>query len=270
MTPSAQTRRVDPQALLRRAPALGALGDGSLERGELEARLGISRATSHRHTRWLRDRGLVQRIDGEFHVTPVGRAVATSISEFEAEVETAFLLAPVVDALDAIGLTPPLGAFADATVTHPDGNPYGPMARYASLVRETGALRGFDTWTIAPTYMDEIQARILDGMQTELIDPIPMVEDLMENYPERCVQVCVSGNLVLRLHDELPFGLAIFDDRVGVAVDDPDTGTLTGFVDTDSPAVRDWAKAVYEHYRAESVLLEEFTKNGLRAAVTAA
>jgi hypothetical protein len=162
----------------------------------------------------------------------------------------------------------PLNAFAGATITTPDsGDPHGPMVRYLTLVRETSTLRGFDTWTIAPTYIGEIQDRILDGMETHLIDPIAVVEDVMDHYPERCVQVCVSGNLTIRLHDSLPFGLAIFDDRIGVAAHDPDTGALRAFVDTDSPVARDWAEAVYEAYEADSVVLEEFTRAGLRKAL---
>ena len=104
-------------------------------------------------------------------------------------------------------------------------------------------------------------------MTTELIDPLDVVEDVMDNYPEHCVQVCVSGHLTIRLHDSLPFGLAIFDDRIGVAVYDSDTSTLQGFVDTDDPEAREWAEAVYEAYEDESVLLENFTKKGLREAM---
>lgn len=90
----------------------------------------------------------------------------------------------------------------------------------------------------------------------------------MENYPERCVEVCASGNLTIRLRDALPFGLALFDDRVGVAVRDAETGALRSFVDTDSPAAREWAEAVYGRYEADSIPLERFTRTGLRDALT--
>lgn len=254
--------------LLRRAPTLEALRDGPLDRRDLEARLDVSRATSHRLTRWLGDRGLIERVDGEFRLTDLGRAVSASITEFKADVTTAFLLAPVVEALDETQPPLPLAAFRDAVVTTPgDGDPYAPMNRYVALVRETSTLRGCNTWAIAPTYMDEIQDRILDGMETDLVDPVSVVEDVMENYPERCVEVCVSGNLTIRLHDSLPFGLAIFDDRVGIAVRDPETTALVAFVDTDDPVAREWADAVYRTYVGESVRLEQFTRKGLRDAL---
>ena len=266
-------RPTDPDGyieLLRRVPMLEALRDGPLDRRTLEDRLDISRATSHRFTRWLGDRGLIERRDGEFRLTDLGRAVTETTAGFKADVGTAFLLAPAVAASDGTAPPIPIAAFADAVVTTPDrGDPYAPMLHYASLVRETTSLRGFDTWTIAPTYMDEIQERILDGMRTELVDPVSVVEDVMDRYPERCVEVCVSGNLTIRLHESLPFGLALFDDRIGLAVRDPDTGALRAFVETDSPEACEWAEAAYGAYRAESVVLETFTKRGLREALAA-
>lgn len=247
---------------------LEALCEGPLDRADLEERLAISRSTSHRFTRALVDRGLIERVDGAFRLTAVGEAVTDSVVEFKADVSTATLLAPVLEAVGDAVPPVPLAAFANATVTSAAaGDPHGPMTRYVSLVRETSTLCGFDTWAIAPTYMGEIQERILDGMETELIDPLSVVEDVMDSYPERCVEVCVSGHLAIRLHDSLPFGLAIFDDRIGLAVRDPDAGTLTAFVDTDDPAARDWANAVYGAFESESVPLTEFTKRGLREAM---
>lgn len=256
--------------LIRRAPMLEALGDQPLDRQDLEERLGISRATSHRFTRWLGDRGLIQRIDGEFHLTELGQVVTAAVTGFKTDITTAFQLAPVLETLGDTRPPLPLAAFSNAVVTTPvHGDPYAPMTRYVSLVRETKTLRGFNTWAIAPTYMDEIQECILDGMETDLIDPRPVVEDIMENYPERCVEVCVSGHLIIRIHDSLPFGLTLFDDRIGIAVRDPETNTLSAFIDTDSSVALEWAEAVYEAYKAESILLENFTKKGLRDAIAA-
>ncbi len=263
----------DPEGfleLIRRAPMLEALDGGPLDRRELEERLEMSRATSHRFTRWLSDRGLIERVDGEFRLTELGRTVTTTVVGFKSAVTAAFHLSPVLEATNETGVPVPLDAFADATVTNPDrGDPHGPMTRYVSLVRGTTTLRGFNTWTLAPTYMEEIQQEIIDGMETELIDPVSVVEDVMENYPERCVEVCVSGYLTIRLHDSLPFGLALFDDRIGIAVNDPETNTLRTFVDTDAPAARDWAEVIYEAYETDSVLLEDFTRTGLRKAIAA-
>lgn len=254
--------------LVKRASMLEALREESLDRSDLDHRLGISRATSHRHTNALIDLGLIDRVDGDFQLTGMGVAIVEAVDSFKSKIKMAYQLGPVLEEVGDSVPPIPLAAFADATVTSANkGDPHAPVYRYIALVRETETLRGFDTWSIAPTYMGEIQQQILKGMETELIDPIGVVEDVMENYPERCVQVCVSGYLTIWLHEMLPFGLAIFDDRIGLGVRDPETSLLHAFIDTDAPAAREWAKAVYETYKADAVRLDDFTKKGLREAM---
>ena len=106
-------------------------------------------------------------------------------------------------------------------------------------------------------------------METALVNPVAVVEDITDNYPERCVEVCVSGDLTIRLHDSLPFGLALFYGRVGSAVRDSETNTPTAFIDTDSTEAREWVESIYEAYKAESTPLVSFTREGLRDAVAA-
>lgn len=269
MNPTASEQAVLAE-LVQRSPVLAALSAGPLDRRDLEERLDVSRATSHRITRSLEARGMIERVDGAFRLTELGEVARAAVDRFETEVTVAVRLAPVVEAVADVAPLP-LAAFADARETRADrGDPHAPVVRFVDLVRETGTLRGFDTWSLAPTYMGEVQERILDGMRAELVDPLAVVEDVMEHYPEKCVEVCVSGNLDIWLHDSLPFGLAIFDERVGVAVIDPGTGTLRTFVDTDDRVARGWAETVFETYRDEAVFLEDFTKRGLQEATAGA
>jgi predicted transcriptional regulator len=243
-----------------------------LERRQLEDRLDVSRATSHRYVRTLEELGLIEKADGGFALTNLGTDIAATVATFETEVSARLRLAPMVDVMRNI--TPPvdIAAFEDATVTSVEhGDPFAPLTRFVSLVQVTETLRGINTCRIAPTYMDEFQGRILDGMQTELIDLPQILEDIMERYPEKCVQVCVSENLILWIHedrDALPFGLVLFDDRVGIGIFDTTKGSLEAFIDTDEPAAREWATAVYDQYQSESSHLENFTKKGLQDAVT--
>lgn len=66
------------------------------------------------------------------------------------------------------------------------------------------------------------------------------------------------------MHDDLPFSLAVFDDRVGIGVCESNARQLRVFVDTGSREVREWAEAVYEVYESEAFLMEEFTHQGFR------
>lgn len=181
--------------LVQRSPVLAALAEEPLDRPDLDERLDVSRATSHRITRSLTDRGLIERVDGAFQLTALGEAARAAVERFETEVSVALRQAPVVEAVADVAPLP-LSALADARETRADrGDPHAPVVCFLDLVRGTETLRGFDTWSIAPTYMEAIQERILSGMQAELVDPLDVVVDVMEHYPEKCVEVCVSGNL---------------------------------------------------------------------------
>lgn len=50
--------------------------------------------------------------------------------------------------------------------------------------------------------------------------------------------------------------LALFDDRVGIAGFDEETGTMRVFVDSDSAIARAWADRVFETYRDNSDEIE--------------
>ena len=257
--------------VLRHRHVFSELREESLERRQLEERLGVSRATSHRYVRTLEELGLVERIDGRFFLTNMGDDIAGTVATFETEIGSRLRLAPMVDVMENV--TPPVdvAAFEDATVTSVErGDPFAPLTRFISLVQETDTLLGINTCHIAPTYMGEFQGRILDGMETELIDGPRVLEDVMDRYPEKCVQVCVSENLTLWIHEvrnALPFGLVLFDDHVGIGLFDSAKGTLEAFIDTDEPSAVEWANVVYTQYKSESTELENFTKQGLQDAL---
>lgn len=256
--------------LLRRSMLLEVLRDERLDRAELQDRLDVSRATCHRHTRLLEELGTIEREDGRFGLTPSGELVVSTSVRFKRETATALHLAPVLEAVADAPVEVDVEAFADATVTSAEhGDPYSPVARFVALVAETETLRGFDVDVIAPVYMDEIQGRIVDGMRTETVVLPEVAENTLEGYPEKCMEACASGHLTVRLRDDLPFGVAILDDRVGIGVPERDSRQLRVFVDTDSPDVRAWAEALYETYESEAVVLEEFTRQGYRQAVEA-
>lgn len=266
-------RSKDPDLLIdliRRSPLLEELQQDTLDRDELQGRLDVSRATCHRHTRTLDELGVIERVDGRFQLTEAGRLLTDALTTFKRDARSALQLAPTLDAVGGAPIEIDAEAFAGATVTSAErGDPYSPVARFVALVQETETLRGLDVDAIAPLYMDEIQRRIVDGMNTEDITHPGAVKDSLDGYPDKCMEACASGYLTVRLHDDLPFGLAIFDDRVGIGVCERDTRNLRVFVDTDSSAVREWAEAVYEVYESEAILLEEYTQQGFREALEA-
>ena len=253
--------RIDTDRLgdfVRHGPVLEALLDEPLDRREIEDRLDVSRATSHRYTQWLDEQGFVEKTDGRFQLTWRGEVVAEEILRFEANVRTAHRLTPLLDVICEDHREFVFEPFVDATVTvaEPD-EPYGPVERFLSLVDDSDVFRGFNTTHMAPPVFGEFHQQMFEETDTEIIYLPQTVEKLFETYPERARDAIDRGHLALRTRDELPYGLAIFEERVGIGGYDETTGLMQVFVDTDSPIGREWAERVYASVRADSKPLEE-------------
>jgi predicted transcriptional regulator len=253
--------RVDTDLLgdiVRHGPVLEALRQEPLDRGEIEERLDISRATSHRFTKWLDEQGFVEKADGRFRLTGRGEAVADEVLRFEANVRTVHRMAPLLDLICEDHQEFVLEPFVGATVTvaEPD-DPYQPVERFISVVSESETFRGFNTTHMAPLVLGEFHQRVFDGTDTEIIYLPHIVEKLFETYPTQASEAIERGHLTLRTRDDLPYGLAIFDERVGLGGYEESTGLMQVFVDTDSPIAREWAERVYASVKADSDPLEE-------------
>ncbi|QLG62127.1 helix-turn-helix transcriptional regulator [Halorarum salinum] len=253
--------RIDTDLLgdvVRHGPVLEALLEEPLDRRGIEARLDVSRATSHRYTQWLDEQGFVEKADGRFQLTWRGEVVAEEVLRFEANVRTAHRLTPLLDAICEDHREFVVEPFVDATITVAElDDPYGPVERFLSLVDESEAFRGFNTTHMAPLVLGEFHRRVFDETDTEIIHLPATVRKLFETYPERAREAIDRGHLALRTRDDLPYGLALFDERVGIGGYDETTGLMQVFVDTDAPIGREWAERVYASVRADSEPLGE-------------
>lgn len=245
--------------LVRREPVLDVLREeDSIDRRELEQRLDVSRSTVHRFTRSLRENGLIERTGSEFVLTPLGEVTAEEVTKFQSTIETAWELAPILQAAATHDIDIDIKPFTDATVTSAaPGDPYRPVNRFMSLVKSTETLRGLDPASISPMHVDEMYDRIRNGMKTEAVYPLAVAKDFLTSYPKRAQTVLESGYLTLWIHNDLPFGLTLYDDRIGVGIYDDETGLLRIYADTDAPIAREWAEDVYTGYRADATPLME-------------
>lgn len=253
--------RVDTDLLgdiVRHGPVLEALRKKPLNRREIEACLDVSRATSHRFTRWLDQQGFVRKVDSRFQLTGRGEAVADEVLRFEANVRTVDRLAPLLDLICEDHQEFIIEPFVDArvTVAKPD-KPYKPVERFISLLSESNTFHGFNTTHMAPFVLGEFHRQIFDETDTEIIYLPGVVETLFETYPKRASEAIERDHLRLRTRDELPYGLAIFDDHVGIGGYDETTGLMAVFVDTDGTIAREWATWVYASVKANSEPLDE-------------
>lgn len=235
-----------------RVRVLDAVARRAQSRADLLAMTDVSQSTMGRTLRAFEDRGWIRRDGRHYEATQAGAFVATGMRDLVDRLETELTLRDICR-----WLPPPESGFtmelcADATVTVADAeDPYRPITRFRSLLGKTERLRfaGFDLALLEPS-RDDLTNNILEGMRTEIIDPPHVVQHIRSNYPEQFEAVLESGNLTLRVHDDLPpYGLGLFDDRVVISGYDSESGTVRALVDTDAPAAREWAESTYLDYR---------------------
>lgn len=235
--------------VVRRTAAFDAFESGPLDNRGLVEALSVSRPTAHRIISSFEDRRFVRRADGGYELTPLGRIVGDAVGAFREEVAVALSLQPFLDELESLaGFDHGLFSTASITTVEP-GDPYGPLARFLRLFEASSTVRGLDTTSIAPGNVERIHEEIAAGTEIDVVFEPEVVERLLEEYPELAADAFERDNVAISVHDDIPFGLALFDDRVGVSAYDSTTGTLLVFIDTDDHDAVAWGERVFERYK---------------------
>lgn len=242
-----------------RIAVLDALRDGPVTRAALQDDLDLDRVTLGRILTAFEERSWVVVDADEYATTFLGDLVAGRFGAFREFMATARDLRGLVGAVPAGTFDFPLERLGDATVTTAaEGDPYAPVRRFMECLRDSDSLRGYDTTTIAPIYVDEIREEILGGMITEIVYRPSVVDQIASDYRSAAAEAVESGHLTLWVADDLPCGLAIFDDRVAIGAYNAETGMLELLVESDDPAVREWAVGSYHEVRDRATSLPEW------------
>ncbi|WP_227374498.1 helix-turn-helix transcriptional regulator [Haladaptatus halobius] len=241
-----------------RAPTLVALTVRPRSRSELWEMTGVSSSTIRRTLSEFEERNWIRRNEYQYETTPLGAFIASAVAELIERVEIERTLRNVWQWLpdEESGFTIEMCSDAVVTVAEAD-NPYGPVHRFLALIRETDQFRfvGSDLALLEPC-RDEFCRRVIDGMQTEIIDPPSVAKYIRSTYPELSAETLASGNLTIRLHDDLPpYGIGIFDHRIAICGHDPDSVTVRVLIDTDSQEAREWAESEYSFYRRQTPMV---------------
>lgn len=230
-------------------------------RSELWEATGVSSSTIRRTLREFEERHWIRRDGYQYETTQLGAFIASAMADLIERFETERSLREVWEWLpgEETGFT--VEMCTGATVTRADADdPYRPVNRFMTLVRETDRFQfaGFDVALLEPC-KEELCQRIIDGLHAEIVDPPRVVKYIRSTCPDLFSEALESGNLTVRLHDDLPtFGVGVFDDRVAISGYDPDSVTIRVLVDTDGAEARDWAEAMFQSYwrRTPTVPLE--------------
>jgi predicted transcriptional regulator len=143
------------------------------------------------------------------------------------------------------------------TVAEPD-SPYRPVNRFESLLRETSELRFLrPEVALMEPCLDVLVHLIDDGVDVTLVDRPSCHTYFFSTYPEQSSEIVKRDNFTVLEHDDLlPYGIGLLDDRVAISCYERDSGTVHALIDTDVPAVHEWAESVYASYRSEARTLE--------------
>jgi predicted transcriptional regulator len=241
----------DAVELVKRAELLSFLRKGSADSETLERNLSSSRSTIHRATQSLVAEGFVEKVDGEFRLTETGRVVAARTEQFRTELDAVDRLDPILDAIDTENVDLPLEHLADATVECPrPGQPHVVVKRVDDLLDEADSLQMFSR-VVSPIYVDITHRAIQDGAEIDVIFRRDVVEALFSEYGTKARDAAKTGRFDVRIHDDCPFELFLFDDVVGISAHD-DRGLPRGFVETSNPTVVDWAESVFDRFWADA------------------
>ena len=238
-----------------RIPALVALTERPRSRSELCELTGVSSSTMRRTLDEFEARIWISKGDYQYVATQLGEAVASGMEELLDRIETERKLRGVWHWLpDEIGDLP-AETWSELTVTLADPDfPYRPVNRFESLLRETttvGYLRP-EVALMEPCF-DALLPLLDEGVDVTLVDRPNCHTYFLATYPERTGEMMQRDNFTVLEHDELPqYGLGLLDERVTISCYEQGSGTVQALVDTDIPAVREWAKAVSERYTSEA------------------
>ncbi|WP_339103363.1 MarR family transcriptional regulator [Haloterrigena salinisoli] len=238
-----------------RVTVLEALAERPTSRAELLAATGASSSTIGRTLRAFDERNWIRRNGNRYEATQLGAFVAAGLRDLLERLETERTLRDSWQLLpeETDGFTVEMASRAVVTVAEPDA-PYRPVNRFAALLRRTSRFRfvGTDVALLEPC-RDELRQSIVDGMETEIIDPPTVAGYILSNYRTHCSAPLESGNLSVSVHDDVPpYGVGLFDDRIAVSCYDPDSGMVRLLIDTDVPEAREWAESLFESYRRDA------------------
>ncbi|MWG33954.1 helix-turn-helix transcriptional regulator [Halomarina oriensis] len=235
-----------------RVAVLDSLVERPRSRAALRASTGASASTIGRMLAEFEERCWVERVEHRYEATPLGAFVAEGMVTLLDRMETERGLREVWKWLPTEVLDLDIDLFVDAVVRVPAfGAPHRTVDRFVELVEGTKQFRGFTTTTVG-TDVEALLRNATDGMETEIVWPPDLTSTVLESHPDLLSAAVESGTLTVLTSRELPCACGLFDDRIGLAGYDRETGVMRATVDTDAAPARRWAEALYGSYRHDA------------------
>lgn len=225
--------------LCSRLNYLEAIESGCSSKSEVADSLDVSESAVYKAVRELREHGLVESTGYELSVT--GRLLLDSHRRMQRIADASQLLNDVAV---------PMEVLEDARTALPERHaPQRPIEKLERVAEQSEVLRGLAP-TIIERYVNSVGELVRgDGLDAELVMESSVFDELSTKYSDEFWSSVDSGMDVLVTEEELPYGLAVFDDRVVLVVYD-ERGRVQGALFMRSPEALDWAEQVYERRRS--------------------
>lgn len=256
------TEPLDAVAYLARSEnrlaILEAADERPCSRRDLEAEAGVSRSTLSRALRELQEeRGWLRRTDDGFTTTTAGSLVMERFLPLLRTVDALETLDHAMAFLPVEEMAIDVHHFHDAEFMTPsEFDPTAPFEYGVGRLRESGSLRSVGQ-LVPPAYVRAVHEGVAAGeldleivLSGEYVDAVADSE-LGELWAETAARPSTG---VLRSAEEPPYNLLVLDDVVHLWLCS-DEGEQAGLVESENPAVREWAQSAVDAHREDATPL---------------
>jgi predicted transcriptional regulator len=246
-----------------RIELLRVLAEGPKGKRDLHDRLDASRTTLSRSLDRMAEFGWVERkSNGDpYRLTALGAHVEREFSDLLEGLEIGDRLAPLLGraSLEEFDLDPRELADARVVEATPE-QPLAPVERAMEARAESDSIREFAT-VVMQESADQIHDRIEhadDEATIEVVLDASVAAAMREDadYSEDLQQALADGAVDYYVHEDLPYLLALLDERVLLGVVD-ERGTPVALVESDAETVYEWGERTFEQYRTAADPLVE-------------
>lgn len=233
---------------LRREPA---------DKRKLESLLDVSRTTIDRAIDSLSGEGCIERRDGVWEITLLGRLAFEKYEQLTQQYEGLTYAQPI---LQHLSTEAPLDvdALVEADIVLAEiPAPHEPINRLGDIVENSEKAKVLAP-VFLPKYIDVYHQLTAQNIDTELILNEDVAEYMWTNHHSDMGNFLQDETFTMwKTGKKLPFGLVLLDmEAVWVGIHDDDGGLKGAIINNTASAVK-WAKNVFQRYREQGRRMEE-------------